>query len=639
MTEYAGLLMTEPLSATLLIGAVLAFLRASDDNDWRWAGAAGLLAGALTLVRAEFIVLLLLLPLLALVRRPHELRAAALPAAAIALGAVLVIAPWTIRNASALDRFVPVSTGGGKTLYIGTNLEADGDAVKLRGDLLAEYPQLAERLERRGPVDDPANYALERLLLRVASDEDPGADPDEVLARLGREQLGDAITEHPGEFIGLLWSKTYDTWTQPARETMDLLPWRILQFALIFGALGGLVILAVRRRFEALVLGVVLLFITAVGALLIASPRRALTAMPLVCALAAAGFTLACAAARSKVVKGSDPLILRAHAGVLSPIPGGELVACLHRAPRPPDPGDPRGDPPRGGSVPLRAGHQPEHRSRATTPSPTWRSPAPSMRSSPTAARSSTTRPTGRPGAPLLYAGVLLRDGRRSRRHRPAHPGAARDRRDLPHLPAGEAPRRARGRPARRRGSRRLPAVHLLDRRRPQRAAGASSFCPQRSWRSSGRRDRGGTWPWLLPGALLGVMSLIRPEYMFVGDRPDPVVALATLWRERGPRLGGRAATAALAVAFALAILPWTVRNYIDLDRVVPISTGSGKALYVGTSLPNDGEYFRVKASLVERFQGRTLDPDSEELDDVDPTPLFDRVADRVPGASPATRR
>ena len=217
MTEYAGLLMTEPLSATLLIGAVLAFLRASDDNDWRWAGATGLLAGALTLVRAEFIVLLLLLPLLALVRRPQELRAAALPAAAIALGAVLVIAPWTIRNASALDRFVPVSTGGGKTLYIGTNLEADGDAVKLRADLLAEYPQLAERLERRGPVDDPANYALERLLLQVAFDEDPGADPDRVLARLGREQLGDAITDHPGEFIGLLWGKTYDTWTQPAR--------------------------------------------------------------------------------------------------------------------------------------------------------------------------------------------------------------------------------------------------------------------------------------------------------------------------------------------------------------------------------------------------------------------------------------
>ena len=299
MTEYAGLLMTETLSSTLLIGAVLAFLCASDGNDGRWAGAAGLLVGALTLVRAEFIVLLFLLPLLALVRRPPEWRAAAMPALAIILGAVVVIAPWTIRNASALDRFVPVSTGGGKTLYIGTNLEADGDAVKLRADLLAEYPGLAAQLERRGPVDDPANYALERLLRRVAADEDPGSNPDEVLAELGREQLGNAITDHPGEFIDLLWDKTYDTWTQPARATMDLLPWRILQFALICGALAGLIILAAHRRFEALVLGLILLFITAVGALLIASPRRALIAAPLVCALAAAGFTLAGAAVQN----------------------------------------------------------------------------------------------------------------------------------------------------------------------------------------------------------------------------------------------------------------------------------------------------------------------------------------------------
>ena len=71
----------------------------------------------------------------------------------------------------------------------------------------------------------------------------------------------------------------------------------------------------------------------------------------------------------------------------------------------------------------------------------------------------------------------------------------------------------------------------------------------------------------------------------------------------------------------------------------MPISTGSGKALYVGTSLPNDGEYHRVKAALVERFQGRTLDPDSEALDDVDPAPLFDRVADRATRSSRGTRR
>ena len=48
------------------------------------------------------------------------------------LATVLVLAPWTIHNAVALDRFVPISTGGGKALFIGTYLDADGDAAKLR---------------------------------------------------------------------------------------------------------------------------------------------------------------------------------------------------------------------------------------------------------------------------------------------------------------------------------------------------------------------------------------------------------------------------------------------------------------------------------------------------------------------------
>ena len=75
-------------------------------------------------------------------------------------------------------------------------------------------------------------------------------------------------------------------------------------------------------------------------------------------------------------------------------------------------------------------------------------------------------------------------------------------------------------------------------------------------------------------------------------------------------------------------ILPWTIRNQVVLDRTVPISTGGGKALYVGTYLPADGEYQRVKAILVERYDGEKLDPHSQELEEINPTPLFDRVAE-----------
>jgi hypothetical protein len=134
---------------------------------------------------------------------------------------------------------------------------------------------------------------------------------------------------------------------------------------------------------------------------------------------------------------------------------------------------------------------------------------------------------------------------------------------------------------------------------------------------------------WLVPGLLFGITAMARPEYLLVGLAFVGLAALQVV-RERGwPP--GIAAAALLAVGLLLPIVPWAVRNTIVLDRNVPISTGGGKALYVGTLLPADGEYQRAKALLVRRYLGRDLEPGSEALDRVDPTPLFDRVADRYP--------
>lgn len=140
-------------------------------------------------------------------------------------------------------------------------------------------------------------------------------------------------------------------------------------------------------------------------------------------------------------------------------------------------------------------------------------------------------------------------------------------------------------------------------------------------------RERLGAW--LVPGLLFGLTAMFRPEYLLVGAAFAVLAALRLLgargWR---PALGG---AAVFLAALVVLILPWTVRNYVVLDRVVPISTGGGKALYVGTFLPADGEYQRVKAVLTKRYLGRDLEPNSAALDKVDPTPLFDRVASRYP--------
>jgi 4-amino-4-deoxy-L-arabinose transferase-like glycosyltransferase len=146
-------------------------------------------------------------------------------------------------------------------------------------------------------------------------------------------------------------------------------------------------------------------------------------------------------------------------------------------------------------------------------------------------------------------------------------------------------------------------------------------------WASEQERPRA----WLLPGLLFGLTAMFRPEYLFVGA---VFVVLAAIrvggahgWRP------GLAGAGLLVLALLLPIVPWTIRNLDVLGRVVPISTGSGKALYVGTFLPADGEYQRVKALLAKRYEGRDLAPDSAALDAVDPTPLFDRVAEeRYPG-------
>jgi 4-amino-4-deoxy-L-arabinose transferase-like glycosyltransferase len=147
-------------------------------------------------------------------------------------------------------------------------------------------------------------------------------------------------------------------------------------------------------------------------------------------------------------------------------------------------------------------------------------------------------------------------------------------------------------------------------------------------WASDGLGTRA-TRAWLVPGLLFGLTALIRPEYLLVGAA-FAVLALIRIGRARGWK-PGLAGAALMVGALLLPIVPWTIRNEVVLDRTVPISTGGGKALYVGTFLPADGEYQRVKAMLAERYLHRDLDPHSEALEQVDPAPLFDRVADRYP--------
>ena len=148
-------------------------------------------------------------------------------------------------------------------------------------------------------------------------------------------------------------------------------------------------------------------------------------------------------------------------------------------------------------------------------------------------------------------------------------------------------------------------------------------------WAADAGAERHPLARWLVPGVLFGALAMFRPEYLLVGIAFALLTAIRIVL-ERGWKRALATAAIFLAAMIVL-ILPWTVRNYVVLERVVPISTGGGKALYVGTFLPADGEYQRVKAILYERYDHVSLPPQSEALNEVNPVPLFDQVAARYP--------
>jgi 4-amino-4-deoxy-L-arabinose transferase-like glycosyltransferase len=283
LLEYQGMLMSEPLAATLLAGSILAILWAWDrPSPWRWL-LPGALLGATALARPEYLGVAVLLALVVFVRRASLDWRRSLARAAILLGGVvLVMAPWTIRNAIALDRFVPVSTGAGQVLFAGTYLPSDGDPERVSEEVLARHPELFAPQEAR-------RLRLEQILARLAAERYPDLETDKALSRMGREQLWDDVSEEPLEYLDFLATKVGRIWSHGPRDVMREPGWQALHWALIALGLLGLALLAWRRRWEALLLGAVFLAISAICALLVASPRRVLVAMPLVAALAGVG--------------------------------------------------------------------------------------------------------------------------------------------------------------------------------------------------------------------------------------------------------------------------------------------------------------------------------------------------------------
>jgi 4-amino-4-deoxy-L-arabinose transferase-like glycosyltransferase len=151
LLEAGATLESETLCTALVLGSLLAALRARERSSWRLAALAGALIGAAALTRTNALALV---PVIAWIGLPSAARRR-WPQAAVALGAAcLVIAPWTVRNLVVLHHFVPVSTETGNTLagtYNSTSERAD--ARWLEPSKTGAYRQIYRRY-RDGPTLD-----------------------------------------------------------------------------------------------------------------------------------------------------------------------------------------------------------------------------------------------------------------------------------------------------------------------------------------------------------------------------------------------------------------------------------------------------------------------------------------------------
>lgn len=168
---------SETLFSVLALGSAAVLTAAGTRRGG--AAAAGVLAGLSVLTRPAMLVFLPL-AVLWLCWRRHWI-----PAAIFAAACVLVVAPWTARNAREYGRFVLVASEGGITFWTGNHPLASGE-----GDLAA-------------------NPALKRANVELRA-RHPGKTPEELEPVYYREAWR-FIGEQPAAWAGLLARKAFYT--------------------------------------------------------------------------------------------------------------------------------------------------------------------------------------------------------------------------------------------------------------------------------------------------------------------------------------------------------------------------------------------------------------------------------------------
>ena len=215
------LYMALALSHVLVVERVLSQRSRGGTSPAGWLVWCGVVGGLAALTRPAHLFFLLLLGLWLLGRR--RLRDAVL----VAIGAVVVIAPWTYRNIREYGRPVLIASEGGITFWTGNHPLSPGE-----GDMAA-------------------NPAIKRDNQRLRAAHG-GLTPEQLEPVYYREAM-DAIARDPAWWLGLLARKAFYTWI-PAGPSYTLHSTRYLVASLVSyglllacGVAGAMVVVRARR--------------------------------------------------------------------------------------------------------------------------------------------------------------------------------------------------------------------------------------------------------------------------------------------------------------------------------------------------------------------------------------------------------
>lgn len=126
---HTTLLLSETLFIAISVGAVLAVMMAFDSSGRKssvWLVSSGLVCGLAVLTRPQAGFLLVPVIFVATLASGMDWRRTIAVTGLMAAGVVVVVAPWTLRNASVMGSAVIVSTNVGDNICIGFNPDANG---------------------------------------------------------------------------------------------------------------------------------------------------------------------------------------------------------------------------------------------------------------------------------------------------------------------------------------------------------------------------------------------------------------------------------------------------------------------------------------------------------------------------------